>query len=133
MAEAEELAHAINPDINNTRGQYQYNLAAVYEEYGKSYGILGKPQEALDYLALAEKERPGTTFWEILLMIARAEVLIYNDEISSGLPLALEAAEHSQKQGHRRRLERIYGMKRYLSRKALTYGKAEAELSTTPR
>lgn len=129
MAQAEEFAYALQEAPTDIRSLYQYNVAAVYEEYGKSYGILGKPQKALDYLVLAEKERPKNTFWETLLMIARAEVLIYNDEISSGLPIVLKAAQYSQKQGHRRRLERIYGMKRYLSKKALTYGKAEAQLS----
>jgi len=39
------------------------------------------------------------------------------------------AKAHKKAQGHRRRLERIYGMKRYLSRKILEYGKAEMELS----
>jgi len=127
MAEAEELAYQIDPNTDSTRGQY--NLAAVYEEYGKSYGILGKPQKALNYLARAEAARPHTKFWEVLLNIARAEVLVYNGEVDTGLPLALEAAEISQQQGHHRRLERIYGMKRYLSRKALEYAKAEEELS----
>jgi len=127
MAESEELAYQIDPNTDSTRGQY--NLAAVYEEYGKSYGILGKSQKALDYLARAEAARPHTKFWEVLLNIARAEVLVYNGEVDTGLPLALEAAEISQQQGHRRRLERIYGMKRYLSRKALDYAKAEEELS----
>jgi len=46
-----------------------------------------------------------------------------------GKLLAFETAEISQQQGHHRRLERIYGMKRYLSRKALEYAKAEEELS----
>ncbi|MDQ6661514.1 MAG: hypothetical protein M3Z24_11165, partial [Chloroflexota bacterium] len=56
------------------------------------------------------------------------EVLIYNGDVAIGKPLALEAAKLSQLQGHRRRLERIYGMRRYLSRKVLEYGKAEMEL-----
>ena len=127
MGEAEELAYQINPATDSTRGQY--NLAAVYEEYGKNYGILGQSQKALDYLSKAEAARPKTKFWETLLMIARAEVLIYNGDVANGKPLAIEAAKISKAQGHRRRLERIYSMKRYLSRKILEYGKAEMELS----
>lgn len=126
MAEAKELAYAVKPETDSTRGQY--NLAAVYEEYAKNYGMLGQMQKALDYLELAEAERPQTQFWETLLMIARAEVFIYNGDVAIGKPLALEAAKLSQLQGHRRRLERIYGMRRYLSRKVLEYGKAEVEL-----
>ena len=126
MGEAEELAYQLDPQADSTRGQY--NPAAVYEEYGKSYGILGQPQKALDFLDRAEKARPKIRFWETLLDIARAEILIYNGQVDEGLPLALRAAETSQRQGHRRRLERIYGMRRFLSRKAIRYAKAEEEL-----
>jgi len=126
MGEAEELAYQIDPLTDSTRGQY--NPAAVYEEYGKSYGILGQPQKALDFLDRAEKARPKTQFWATLLDIARAEVLVYNGQVDEGLPLALRAAEISQLQGHRRRLERIYGMRRFLNRKAIEYAKAEENL-----
>lgn len=126
MGEAEELAYQIDPLTDSTRGQY--NPAAVYEEYGKSYGILGHPEKALDFLDRAEKARPKTQFWATLLDIARAEVLIYNGQVDEGLPLALRAAEISQLQGHRRRLERIYSMRRYLNRRAIDYAKAEEEL-----
>jgi transcriptional regulator with XRE-family HTH domain len=126
MGEAEELVYQINPLTDSTRGQY--NLAAVYEEYGKSYGILGQTQRALDFLDRAEKARPKTQFWATLLDISRAEVFVYNGQVDEGLPLAVRAAEISQKQGHRRRLERIYGMRRFLSRKAIEYARAEEEL-----
>lgn len=56
-------------------------------------------------------------------------ILIYNEQVDQGLPLALRAAEISQRQGHRRRLERIYSMRRFLSRRAIEYAKAEEELS----
>ena len=77
----------------------------------------------------AEAVRPRTRFWETLLKIARAELFIYSGDVTNGLPLASEAATISQQQGHRRRLERIYAMKRHLSRKALEYGRAEMALS----
>lgn len=83
MGEAEELVYQINPLTDSTRGQY--NPAAVYEEYGKSYGILGEPQRALDFLDRAEKARPKTQFWATLLDIARAEVLVYNGQVDEGL------------------------------------------------
>jgi transcriptional regulator with XRE-family HTH domain len=127
MAEAEGLAYQIAPETDCTRGQY--NLAAVYEEYGKNYGMLGQPLKGMEYLARAEAIRPRILFWETLLKIARAELFIYSGDVTNGLPLASEAAAISQQQGHRRRLERIYGMKRHLSRKALEYGRAEMELS----
>lgn len=127
MAEAEALAQRLNPETDCTRGQY--NLAAVYEEYGKNYGMLGQPLKGMEYLARAEAARPRTRFWETLLKIARAELFIYSGDVPNGLPLASEAAIISQQQGHRRRLERIYAMKRHLSRKALEYGRAEMELS----
>jgi transcriptional regulator with XRE-family HTH domain len=126
MAVAKELAYAVKPETDSTHGQY--NLAAVYEEYAKNYGMLGQIDKALDYVKLAEAERPQTQFWETLLMIARAEIFIFNGDVASGKPLALEAARLSQLQGHQRRLERIYNMRRYLSRKVLEYGKAEIEL-----
>jgi hypothetical protein len=127
MSEAKELAYGVKPETDSTRGQY--NLAAVYEEYAKNYGMLGQTEKALDYLNLAEAQRPQTQFWETLLMIARAEVFMYNGDVATGKPLAIEAAKISQMQGHRRRLERIYAMKRFLGRKTLEYGKAEMELS----
>ena len=126
IGEAEELAYQIDPGTDSTQGQF--NPAAVYEEYGKSFGILGQTRRAMDFLDRAEKARPKTRFWETLLDIARAEVLVYNGQVDAGLPLALRAAEISQQQGHRRRLERIYGMRRFLSRKAIEYAKAEEEL-----
>jgi tetratricopeptide (TPR) repeat protein len=94
MAEAEELTYEVNPETDSTRGQY--NLGAVYEEYAKNYGMLGQPVKALDYLSRAETVRPKTKFWATLLTIARAEVLIYNGEVSSGMPLATEAAKISK-------------------------------------
>jgi hypothetical protein len=82
MGEAEELAYQIDPQTDSTWGQY--NPAAVYEEYGKSYGIPGQPQRAMDFLDRAEKACSRTRFWETLLDIARAEILIYNGQVDEG-------------------------------------------------
>jgi len=127
MAEAEELAATIDPATNSIHGHY--NLGTVYEEYTKSYAAMGQIQKALEYLKRTEAALPATPNNRILLMIARAEALIYGGEIDSGEPLAIEAARLSRQQGHHRRLERIYGMKRYLHQQALKYGKAGMELS----
>lgn len=127
MGEAEELAVAIDPQTSSIHGHY--NLGTIYEEYGKSYASLGQTQKAMEYLDRAEALFPQTKFWEVLLMIGRAEALIYGGEIDEGKGLAIEAATQSRIQGHQRRLERIYGMKRFLHQQSLKLGKAEMELS----
>lgn len=124
---SEELAYASAEDNSST--QNQFHLAHVFEEYAKGYDILGKPDTALDYLDKAEKAHTLTKSVTILLKVARAEVLIHSGDISAGEPLAVEAAVYTKEHGHRRRLERIYALKRYLNRQAFKYGKAEASLS----
>jgi tetratricopeptide (TPR) repeat protein len=126
MAEAEELASSTNPAINSIHGHY--NLGTIYEEYAKSYAAMGQIQKALDYVKLTKANLPRTPNNKVLLMIVRAEALIYGGEIESGEPLAVEAARLSRMQGHYRRLERIQGMKRYLHRQALRFEKAETSL-----
>lgn len=126
MAEAEELASTINPAINSIHGHY--NLGTIYEEYAKSYAALGLMQKALDYVKLTETNLPQTPNNSVLLMIVRAEALIYGGEIDSGEPLAVEAARISRIQGHHRRLERIQNIKRYLHQQALRFEKAESSL-----
>ncbi len=127
IKESEDLAHAMQQEIGSARNQYQ--LAHVYEEYAKGYGILGKTQQGLDYITLAERQRPLTKTTEILLKVARAEILIYSGDISSGEPLAVDAAVYTREHGHYRRLERIYALRRHLNQQTLRYGKAEQALS----
>lgn len=127
IREAEELAHMASQETDSTGKQY--NLAMVYEEYAKSYGSLGKTQQGLDYVDLAGKVRPPTKSSEILLKVARAEILIRSGDIRNGEPLAVEAAIYCREHGHYRRLERIYALKRYLNEQILRYGKAELALS----
>lgn len=126
MAEATELAATINPALNSIQGHY--NLGIVYEEYAKSYAALGQKQKALEYVALTESNLPPTPNNKVLLMIVRAESLIYGGEIESGEPLAIEAARISRMQGHNRRLERLQTIKRYLHRQAARIEKAEVRL-----
>jgi transcriptional regulator with XRE-family HTH domain len=127
MAEAERLVHEMKPEAASTYGQY--NLGTVYEEYGKSYGILGQTQQALDYLTRAEENLSHTKFWEILLMISRSEILLRSGDIDNGLPLAVEAAKWCRMYGQHRRLERIYSLKRELNQLIVRLGKAEIALS----
>ena len=126
MAEAEELAATVDPAINTIHGHF--NLGAVYEEYAKSYSAIGRMQKALEYVKRAKATMPKTPNNRVLLMIARAEALIYGGEIDSGEPLAIEAARLSRIQGHNRRLERLQNIKRYLHQQSLKFGKAEVGL-----
>ncbi len=125
IKEAEDLAYAINQQNNSVR---IYNLSYVLEEYAKSYCRLGKTQLALDYAERAEKARVPTKSSEILLKVARAEILVREGDLRNALPLATEAAIYSREHGHNRRLERIYAIKRYLHQQTTKYGKAEWEL-----
>jgi tetratricopeptide (TPR) repeat protein len=126
MAEAEELAATINPAENSIHGHY--NLGTIYEEYAKSYAATGQIQKALDYVELTEANLPPTPNNSILLMIVRAEVLIFGGEIESGEPLAVQAAQVSRIQGHQRRLERIQNIKRYLHQRTMRFERAEINL-----
>jgi transcriptional regulator with XRE-family HTH domain len=127
MAEATDLVLSLDP--NQPASTYgQYNLGTVYEEYGKSYGILGNNHKALDYLDKAEEALPRIKFWEILLMIARSEILIRSADLDNGLPLAVEAARWCRMYGQYRRLERIYALKRWLNQHIRRFAKAEMAL-----
>jgi transcriptional regulator with XRE-family HTH domain len=126
IKEAEELAYAIDQRNNSVR---QFNLGYVFEEYAKSYGRLGKTQLALDYIDRAEKYRTPTKSSEILMKVARAEILVREGDVRNAVPLAAEAAIYSREHGHNRRLERIYAIKRYIHQQATKYGKAEWELN----
>ncbi|MFL5699092.1 MAG: hypothetical protein ACJ797_18575 [Ktedonobacteraceae bacterium] len=126
MAETEDLASIIDPAKNSIHGHY--NLGLVYEEYAKSYAALRQAHKALEYVKRTKATLPKTPNNKILLMIVRAEALIYGGEIDSGEPLAIEAARLSRIQGHQRRLERIQNIKRYLHQQTLKLGKAEMDL-----
>jgi transcriptional regulator with XRE-family HTH domain len=126
LKQSEELAPSIG-QRKSTRNQY--HLAHVYEEYAKGYDVLGKPQAALDYVERAEKAHTLTRSVEILLKLARAEILIHSGDVRNGEPLAIEAAVYTREHGHYRRLERIYALKRYINQKMLKYGAAELALS----
>jgi tetratricopeptide (TPR) repeat protein len=127
LKESEAFAHAAGHQTRRT--DIWFRLAYVYEEYASSYGILGRAQEALDYVERAEKAHSLTKTAEILLKLARAEILFRAGDISSGMPLAVEVALYAREHGANRRLERISALKRYMHQQMLSYGKAEAALS----
>jgi tetratricopeptide (TPR) repeat protein len=126
LRESEELAYALDPSMRSTYGFYC--LGTVYEEYGKSYIKLGQTQLALDYLDRAENNLPSTKLWEIMLMTARAMVLVHGGEIKSGVNLAVEAATICHASGNNRFLERIYGIQQYLDRLTREAGQASTVL-----
>jgi transcriptional regulator with XRE-family HTH domain len=129
---AEDIAYeVIDQSVlarNRSTGN-QYNLCHVYEEYAKGYDSLQNWQLSLDYVNKSEKAKPPTKSSEILLKVARAEILIHSGDLQNGEPLAVEAALYSREHGHYRRLERIYALKRYLNQQVLRYGKTELALS----
>lgn len=112
MAEAEKLAYTFTPQSSSTQGHY--SLGTVYEEYGRSYTDLGQMQKALEYFDLAQTHLPETNFWQLLVMISRAIVLIKAGELQEGTKLALDAAKSSKEAGIERYLERIYNIQNYL-------------------
>jgi transcriptional regulator with XRE-family HTH domain len=126
IKEAENLAYAIEQQNNSVR---QFNLGYVFEEYAKSYGILGRTQLALDYVDKAEKTRTPTKSSEILMKVVRAEILVREGDVHNAVPLAAEAAVYSREHGHNRRLERIYAIKRYVHQQVTKYSKAEWDLN----
>jgi tetratricopeptide (TPR) repeat protein len=127
LKESEAFAHATGYQARIR--DIWFHLAYVYEEYAYSYGILGRVQEALDYVERAEKAHPLTKAVEMLLKLARAEALFRAGDISTGMPLAVEVAIYYREHGHNRYLERISALKRYMHQQMLSYGKAEAALS----
>ena len=126
IKEAEDLAHTIEQQNNSVR---QFNLGYVFEEYAKSYGRLGRTQLALDYVDKAEKVRVPTKSSEILMKVARAEILVREGDVRNAIPLAAESAIYSREHGHNRRLERIHAIKRYIHQQVTKFSKAEWELN----
>lgn len=124
MAEAAELGAA--PHTGITKGLY--NLGAVYEEYGKSYGWIGRTAKGLDYLDMAEKHLPATAHWGLVLKTARAMALVRGGDITNGGKLAIEAASQCYQTNNYRMLERVFTIERYLEEKAHEYGQLQNAL-----
>ena len=112
MGEATDLAN--NLELKGSSTQGHYGLGTVYEEYGRTYTDLGDIQKAMEYLDLAQSHLPSTKFWELLVMISRAIVLIKDGELQDGIQLAISAANQSKAAGIGRYLERVYNIQEYL-------------------
>jgi tetratricopeptide (TPR) repeat protein len=131
MKEAEALAYEPQTTdlLSSTRGQY--SVGTVYEEYGRSLGLLGQTNAAMEYLDKAE--HTFTKIWtvprrDMLIKTARSMVLVRNGEIRQGVQMAIEAVELSRKHDNVRVLERIYGVQQYLDRLSREIGNARGEL-----
>ncbi len=131
MKEAEALAHepGISDLSNNVKGQY--GTGTVYEEWGRSLGVLGQTNEAMEYLDKAEKIFAET--WteqrrDMLMKTARAMVLVRDGEIRQGVELAVDALDLCRKQGNIRLLERVYGIQQYLDRLTREIGNSASVL-----
>ena len=111
MAEAEAQAEQVTDD-SVTREPF--GLKAVYQEYGKSYALLGNMHRALEYIERAQHLPPFDTYWDLVLKTTTVMALIRGGEIQHGVDLAVECTELCRKHGAFRLLERIYGMQQYL-------------------
>lgn len=128
MRETEEISGLLEQDENTLSTHGQYSLGTVYEEYGRSYALLGHLQQAMDYLDKAEKSLTPTKHWEILLKTARSMALVHGGEITEGVKLAVESVELCHKYGTIRLMERIYGIERYLNKMSHDIGQADSYL-----
>lgn len=131
MKETEALAY--EPGIaslsNNVKGQY--SAGTVYEEWGRSLGLLGQTNSAMEYLDKAEKifaETWAVQRRDMLMKTARAMVLVRGGEIQQGVEIAVEAIGLCQKQGNVRLLERVYGISQYLDQLTRQIGNAGSTL-----
>jgi transcriptional regulator with XRE-family HTH domain len=111
MAEAEERAEQVTGD--SVVGE-PFGLKTVYEEYGRSYALLGNMHQALEYIERAQHLAPFDTYWDLALKTTTMMALIRGGEIQQGVDLAVECTELCRKHGAFRLLERIYGMQQYL-------------------
>jgi tetratricopeptide (TPR) repeat protein len=131
MKEAEALAY--EPEVtdlsNNVKGQY--GTGTIYEEWGRSLGVLGQTNEAMEYLDKAEKifiESWTGQRRDMLMKTARAMVLVRDGEIRQGVDMAVEALDLCRKQGNIRLLERVYGIQQYLDRLTREIGNSASVL-----
>ncbi|MBV8822166.1 MAG: helix-turn-helix domain-containing protein [Chloroflexi bacterium] len=124
MRKAEEIA-AGDPAASI---HITYSLGTVYIEWAKILAKQGKMEEALRYNQLAKEHFPQNPRWGLLLKIARSEAMVYGGELEEGLKMAKEVTQLCLEQGDMRRLERIYGIKKYLRQQRMRFGRADDEL-----
>ncbi|QBD78822.1 helix-turn-helix domain-containing protein [Ktedonosporobacter rubrisoli] len=129
MAEAEDLTYQISAEETASIVHGLYNLGTVYEDYNRSYTILGETQKALEYLEKAEKAlRPITIHWQTLLATARAATLVQAGDITAGVDVAIEATHLCLSTGNYRLLERIYAIQSTIESLTRTMDQANSRL-----
>jgi hypothetical protein len=130
MEEAEELAHDPHVADPSSSAKGQYSIGTVYEEWGRSLGVLGQTKDAMDYLDKAHKALTKTSSQnrDILMKTARAMVLVRGGEIRQGINVAVESVDLCRKHGNVRLMERIYGVQQYLDRLSREISNAGSEL-----
>jgi transcriptional regulator with XRE-family HTH domain len=126
MTEATELAQNLELEGSSTQGHY--SLGTVYEEYGRAYTDLRDTQKAIEYLDLAQIHLPPTKFWELLVAISRAIVLIQEGELEEGIQIAIDAANQSKAAGIGRYLERVYNIQDYLDEQEDFHARRQREI-----
>jgi len=129
MAEAEDLTYQTTEEETASTVHGLYNLGTVYEDYNRSYTILGETQKALDYLEKTEKAfRPLTIHWQTLLATAKAATLVQAGDITAGVDVAIEAAHLCTSTGNYRLLERVYVVQDTIDSLTRNMSKAGARL-----
>lgn len=130
MGEAEEIAASIDAANVSSGARGQYGLGMVYEEYGRSYGLLGQTYKAMNYLDKADKyfTQSGSQNRGVLMTTAKAMVLVHGGEIKEGINVAVDAVRLCRKHGNVRLLDRIYGVQQYLDKLTREIGHASGEL-----
>jgi tetratricopeptide (TPR) repeat protein len=119
IKDSEEMALALEEGLSGKTIKGQFNAGTVYEEYGRSLGLLGQTTQAMDYLDKAEEAFKTT--WthqrrDLLLTSSRAIVLVHGGEIREGVNKAIECIELVKKSGNMRMMDRIYGLQQYIDR-----------------
>lgn len=130
MGEAEEIAALVDVANISSGAKGQYGLGTVYEEYGRSYGLLGQTNKAMDYLDKANTcfIQTGSQNREILMKTATAMVLVRGGEMREGINVAIESVHLCRVHGNIRLMERIYGVQQYLDKLTREIGQAGGEL-----
>lgn len=126
IKESEALAHEPSVvDLSNS-AMGQYNLGTVYEEYGRSLGLLGQTKDAVAYLNKAHEafSQAANQNRDLLMKTAQAMVLVRGGELQQGTKIAVECVDLCRKHGDLRMLDRIYGVQQYLDRLSREIGHA---------
>jgi tetratricopeptide (TPR) repeat protein len=131
MKDTENIALELEETSHGKATKGQYNAGTVYEEYGRSLGLLGQMKEGMDYLERAEESFKKT--WSIqrrdlLLTSSKAIVLVHGGEIREGVNTAISCIELVRKSGNARMMDRIYAVQQYLDRLSYEVGKASITL-----